>query len=163
MAQKSIETTYILPLIVFLLTFFPDTAMGQGLRFNGLDHHIDERTSYTVFGNRHPVFTDIVDISFKMQHYSDAEQGVILRMTNRNEPDVPAIILFYDGATDYHRFYVNIEKRRTALTLTFPKKVRGKESEWMNVDMHLMTDSDSIMLAVDRDTAYAAIDFCRKG
>lgn len=33
----------------------------------------------------------------------------------------------------------------------------------MNVDMHLMTDRDSIMLAVDRDTAYAAIDFCRKG
>lgn len=162
MAKKSIETTYILSIIVLLLTFLSDNAMGQGLRFNGLDYHIDERTSYTVFGNRHPAFTDIVDISFKMQHYSDAEQGVILRMTNRNEPDVPAIILFYDGATDYHRFYVNIEKRRTALTLTFPKKVRGKESEWMNVDMHLMTDRDSIMLAVDRDTAYAAIDFLQK-
>lgn len=142
---------------------FSAVSSGQGLRFNGLDCHIDERTSFTVFDNRHPTFADLVDISFKMQHYSDAERGVILRMTDRNEPDVPAIILFYDGATDYHRFYVNIEKRRTALTLTFPKRVRGKESEWMNVDMHLMTDRDSIMLAVDRDTAYAAIDFCRKG
>lgn len=66
MAKKSIETTYTLSIIVVLLTFFPDTAIGQGLRFNGLDYHIDERTSYTVFGNRHPVFTDI-DFSEKSE------------------------------------------------------------------------------------------------
>ena len=150
-------------LIIFTVQIvFSAVSSGQGLRFNGLDCHIDERTSFTVFDNRHPTFTDLVDISFKMQHYSDAERGVILRMTDRKEPDIPAIILFYDGATDEHRFYINIEKRRTALELTFPKKVKGKSSEWMNVDMHLMTDRDSIMLAVDRDTAYASIDFLRK-
>ncbi len=162
MAKNGIASTGSMLAVFFFLAVLSPIAKGQGLRFNGLDHHIEERTSFTVFANRHPAFTDLVDISFKMQHYSDAERGVVLRMTNRAEPDSPAIILFYDGATDHHRFYVNIEKKRTALTLTFPKKIKGQESEWMNVDMHLMTDRDSIMLAVDRDTAYASIDFLKR-
>lgn len=54
-------------LIIFTVQIvFSAVSSEQGLRFNGLDCHIDERTSFTVFDNRHPTFADLVDISFKM-------------------------------------------------------------------------------------------------
>ena len=64
-------------LIIFTVQIvFSAVSSGQGLRFNGLDCHIDERTSFTVFDNRHPTFTDLVDISFKMHVHTPHGESI---------------------------------------------------------------------------------------
>lgn len=132
---------------------------GQGLRFHGLETPIAERTSYNVFGQRIPTFNETVNIRFKLQTYMDAERGLIFRMQNKRNPDNVGWIMFYDGATDSHRFYINIENRNTALSLIFKKDTPGKTSEWMDVEFKLSTSKDSIMMKVGDHVVSEAFDF----
>ena len=136
----------------------PQTLSGQGLRFNGLERQIDERTSYRVFDRKRPAFNGDLSIKFKLQTYMDAEAGLIFRLQDSKRPEIPALILFYDGATDRHRFYVNIEKQRTAISLSFKKPHGGRTSGWMNVEFRLLTEDGMAMLSVDSDTVYASIN-----
>lgn len=141
---------------MLLFSLIPDIAEAQGLRFKGLEEAIDNRTSFSVFDSRTPSFEKELDIRFRFQSYRDAERGIIFRLADKKWEKDPAVILFYDGAMSDHRFYVNIENRLTAISLTIPRKEKGNVSEWLDVDFRLFLDRDTMMLAVDRDTAYAA-------
>lgn len=143
-------------LSMLLLTLTSGSVFGQGLKFKGLEEAIDNRTSYSVFDSRTPSFEKELDIKFRFQSYRDAERGIIFRLADKKSDNDPAVILFYDGAQSDHRFYLNIENRLTAISLTIPRKERGNASEWLDVDFRMYLDKDSMMLAVDRDTAFAA-------
>ena len=96
----------LLSAVTMLLSFFlPDIAEAQGLRFKGLETAIDERTSFTVFDNRTPTFENEFGIRFRFQSYRDAERGIIFRLEDKKAGTDPAVILFYDGAKNDHRFY----------------------------------------------------------
>lgn len=144
--------------VILFSAALPQTLSGQGLRFNGLERQIDERTSYRVFDRKRPAFNGDLSIKFKLQTYMDAEAGLIFRLQDSKRPEIPALILFYDGATDRHRFYVNIEKQRTAISLSFKKPHGGRTSGWMNVEFRLLTEDGMAMLSVDSDTVYASIN-----
>ena len=154
----------LLSAVTMLLSFFlPDIAEAQGLRFKGLETAIDERTSFTVFDNRTPTFENEFGIRFRFQSYRDAERGIIFRLEDRKAGTDPAVILFYDGAKNDHRFYVNIENRLTAISLTVPRKEKGNASEWLDVDFRMFLEKDTVMLAIDRDTVYAAYGISKNG
>ena len=94
----------ILPLIFCLVGIFP--ALSQGLKFTGLEQPIDKRTSYDVFGNLSPEFSDRVDIHFDMATYHESEIGYIFRIKNRHDSKV--YNLFYDGQGDERTVFIMV-------------------------------------------------------
>ena len=55
---------YCLSLAVLVSLVCPD-ALAQGLGFYGMSNKIDERTSYTVFGNKTICFKDSFQMEFE--------------------------------------------------------------------------------------------------
>ena len=161
--QNSGKFRILFAVTMLLFSLFPDISEAQGLRFKGLETAIDERTSFTVFDNRTPAFENEFDIRFRFQSYRDAERGIIFRLEDEKAGTDPAVILFYDGAKNDHRFYVNIENRLTAISLTVPRKEKGNASEWLDVDFRMFLEKDTMMLAIDRDTVYAAYGISKNG
>jgi len=90
------------------------SAIANGLKFNGSEHLIDDRTSYNVFCNKSPRFTDKLDVSFDISLLESSHYGYIVRIKNNEANKTFNLSCYIDGA--YTVFKFNEEGGRNLIT-----------------------------------------------
>jgi len=89
-------------LIIFLFINFH--AEANGLKFNGSEHLIDERTSYNVFCEKSPLFTNKLDISFDISLLESSHYGYIVRIKNNEANKTFNLSYYVEGASTVFKF-----------------------------------------------------------
>ncbi len=139
----------------------PFYASGQGLRFNGTECSIADRTGYYVFEKHSSTFRNILQMEFQMQTFPSAEKGYIFRIYDESDPEATPINLHYDGALNDHRFKLNLENIKILVSFEFSKDEDAYSSRWMDVLLLLDLDRDSVTLKIDNHIAKAKLPFKR--
>ena len=139
-----------------LCTILCSSAMGahihgQGIGFHGMDYKIDSRTSYSVFGDKPPVFYNDFTMEFDLQTRPPAEFGYFFRVKD-NSKSRRIWNLSYDSRGDSVTVRFNEEGRRSLIKATIPHE-KMKHLHWqpVKVDFDLAADSVSLFIA---DTCY---------
>jgi len=107
---------YISFLLIFFLSFHNNT-LASGLKFNGSERLIDERTSYDVFGNKSPVFNEKLDISFDISLLEPSHFGYIVRIKNNEANKTYNLSYYIDGSFTLFKF--NKEGGKNLITVKF--------------------------------------------
>lgn len=103
---------YIVVFLFLLLTF--NNSFASGLRFNGSEHVIDERTSYDVFCNKAPQFSDKLDISFDISLLEPSHYGYIVRIKNDKANKIYNLSYYISGTSTL--FKLNEEGGKNLIT-----------------------------------------------
>ena len=137
-------------------------APAQGMKFNGSECSIAERTGYSVFDRHSPTFSHLLKMEFRMQTYPEEKKGYIFRLYDKANPDAVPINLHYDGELGKHRFKLNLENIRILISMELPRKENAYPSEWLNVTLALNLDRDSVILQIDGHKEAAGLQFEKK-
>lgn len=129
-------------LIIYLLSVFLQ-LYGQGLKIQGNDFFIDDRSSYTVFEDTPPVFKDKLVFDFEIAPMNIREAfsiGYILRIKNE-EANTTYNILYNDQGGETV-FKLNHEGRDVLIVASLNKQ-KLYENQWikMHLDFDLLKDS----------------------
>ena len=138
------KINFLFPL-VFGLILLQSTQTG-GLKFNGSEHAINQRTSYDVFGNNQVEFSDHFEIDFNLSLSPATEIGYILRIKNKENDRI--FNLFYDGQGDQLIFKFN-ESNLIEANLDRDQLLN---KQWFDVKIAFGLAQDSIILSIDNET-----------
>lgn len=129
MIQRMFYAMRLSSYILFLSIFCCNTLIveAQGLQFRGNEYIIDDRTSYNVFQNIHPTFSDSLTISFDLSAEHNPNSGYILRIKTQ-DPSL-TFNLSYDSQSDYTIYTLNEEGKSTLLTIK-TKKEQTQSGAW---------------------------------
>lgn len=130
-------------IILLFLLYFPIHIYSQGLKIQGNDFFIDNRSSYTVFKGQPPLFRERLILNFEIAPQNIREAfsiGYILRIKNE-ETNTTYNILYNDQGHETV-FKLNHEGRDVLIENLFNKS-QLYEHQWikMNIDFDLLTDS----------------------
>ncbi|NDV68117.1 DNA-binding transcriptional activator [Dysgonomonas sp. 25] len=124
---------------------------SQGLRIKGNDHLIDERTSYSVFETKHPVFSDKLDISFEMAMPVPSTVGYIFRIKNEEDKYIYNLLINDQGSSIRFKFsHEGYDVKIDAL----PDPQKIQEQQWIKVYLSFDLKKDSLMLQINDDRYY---------
>ncbi|WP_080903189.1 kelch repeat-containing protein [Parabacteroides sp. Marseille-P3160] len=125
--------------LCFLISLMPVRVEAQGIKFNGNEKVIDERTSYSVFTGSSPIFKDILDISFDLSLPGPSDVGYIFRLKT---PETPEIYnLFLNNAGDSIQFKFNIEGKQSLLTANLKRNKAKNHLLHVNLFFNLVENS----------------------
>lgn len=148
MPAKLLSTIIIL--IGYLLT--SEGSFAQGLKFHGGEQSIDNRTSYNVFENTAPSFSDRLDIEFDLALYPETQIGYIIRI--KNSDDKKIYNLFYDGQGSNIIFKFNKEGHNSLITAEIDRQ-QMSDANWSRMKISLDLANDSVKLTI-LDRTFAA-------
>lgn len=144
--QKSIY------IFLFLCLFHVQAVFPEGLRFHGNSYPIDQRTSYTVFGERPVTFTEQCTISFRLSLYMTESIGNIVRIKSAENGRI--FNLFYDGYGEDHLLLFNEEGRNNLIHVEL-KKSQYPPREWFQIALSFDLTNNLITLTIG-DSTYQA-------
>jgi two-component SAPR family response regulator len=139
----------VLYIIVFLIFLISQGSFIGGLRFQGNDHQIDQRTTYNVFDNKSVAFEKSFDIEFNLSLYPDMQMGYIVRIKNRNNDKV--YNLFYAETDSNALFRFNAEGRSSLITAIMDKEELFSK-HWFKMNISFDLDNKSLKLTIDDQT-----------
>lgn len=142
-------------IIILLSVLFPFFAFTQGLKIQGNNFFIDNRTCYTVFDQVQPVFKDklVLDFEIALQDLSGAfATGYILRIKNEEENTTYNILYKDQGNTAVFNF--NHEGKDVLISAEINKD-QLYIHPWMNFQISFDIRKDSLMLKINNDCFYA--------
>lgn len=138
-------------IITAILSLIPVVIYSQGLKIKGNDHFIDERTSFSVFDTKRPVFSEKLDISFEMAVPFSSSIGYVLRIKNEKTGYIYNLLVNDQGESMLFKF--SNEGYRVKIEATpDPKKI--KEQRWIKILMSFDLKKDSLMLQINDDKYY---------
>ena len=108
------------------------TSHARGLRFQGLDKPIDERTSLHIVPGLGTV-RDSLTVSFSIRSYQENRYGQLARIPLGKDHTSPTVVLLYDGSGSYHLFRAIWEGRRIVAEVAIEKDRQGNPSQWIPV------------------------------
>lgn len=120
-----------------------------GLKFHGSEQPINQRTSYSVFGDEPVEFSKSFDIAFSLSLYPTTEFGYILRIKNRESNRI--FNLFYDGQGANPTFRFNEEGKDNLIAAVMDKDALPY-MDWFTVKIAFDLVGDSIHLTIDDQT-----------
>ncbi len=121
------------------------SAQAQGLKFQGMDHRINERTSYDVFGGKHVRLDGKMDISFSMCTYKEADFGYILRIIDGGKTGIIWNLSYDRGDNIVLR--LNEEGRFSLIKAEIPA-AEIQAMHWVDVGLRFDSVCDSVFLSV---------------
>lgn len=124
------------------------SAFSQGLRIQGNDYVIDERTSYSVFEERQPTFRHELNLRFEIspQELSgDYARGYVLRIKNVVENTTYNIL--YNGQGENAVFNFNYEGKDVLITAELDKTILY-EQHWVPFHLSFDLERDSLTLQI---------------
>lgn len=133
----------------FLLIYFlllNTNTFASGLRFNGSEHLIDERTSYDVFSHKSPLFSEKLDISFDISLLEPSHFGYIVRIKNNEANKTYNLSYYIDGSFTLFKF--NKEGGKNLITV----RLRNEELQklhWFRVSIAFDSKKHSLSLALN--------------
>lgn len=133
---------------IFTITaFFCERAIAQGLRFNGLEKTIEERTSVDIRGLRSRICDDSLCVAFDFKLFEEAQLGYIFQLKTGKSGKSPTINLFYEGDVGRSVMRVIYEGRRFITSVNLPGE--GHRGMWMRLRMRLDPRKDSVYLKIE--------------
>ncbi|WP_163326076.1 Kelch repeat-containing protein [Draconibacterium mangrovi] len=138
-------------LIIVLLNF--QGSFLRGLKFNGGEVPIAERTSYNVFDDSNIAFSDSFDIDFDLSLYPPTLIGYIIRIKNTESDKI--FNLFYDGQGPDLVFRFN-QEGKSSLIIARMSKEYLLNTYWFNMKISFDLKNDSISLKINDQTFSAA-------
>ncbi|MDR2949936.1 MAG: DNA-binding transcriptional activator [Prevotella sp.] len=129
---------------LFIFTLLPINILAQGLKFYGNECLINERTSYTVFDDVSPTFSDKLTIGFDMSFLEPSHVGYILRIKNK-EANTIYNLSFDSEGKDIVSFKLN-EEGRSNLIVANLDKADLFEHHWLHILISFDMREDSITL-----------------
>ena len=162
------RSKYFLALIAIFCAFAP--AFAQGLKFQGMDKRIAERTSYDVFGDKRVRLDGRLSICFSMCTYNTSDFGYILRITDQGESGSIWNLSYDRGQSLTMRLN---EEGRFSLIKAELDKENLPPLRWVDVKLEFNSHKDSVYLSLgDKvfaekadlpDTFFPKIQFGRSG
>lgn len=144
---------YIFLYIICLI--IPNSVSAYGLRFRGADYPIDKRTSYRVFENNFPTYSDYFDLQFDMALYPSIDIGYVVNI--RDEKRNQAFNMFFDMRGDNAQFCLNQEGKNVLIALSVDKLEMTK-NHWFKVKIAFNLKQDKITFRVhDKEKTYSGI------
>jgi len=132
--------------VLLFLGFIPLQASSPGgLKFHGSEQPIDKRTSYNVFGDKTPQFSEYFDVEFNLSLYPTTAFGYIVRIKNKQSDRI--YHLFYDGQGEYLTFKFNEEGKNNLIVANLNKE-ELLNMHWFKVKISFGLKSDSIKLRI---------------
>jgi len=125
----------------------------RGLKFNGGEVAIAERTSYNVFDDTKIAFRDSFDIDFDLSLYPPTLIGYIIRIKNTESNKI--FNLFYDGQGSDLVFRFN-QEGKSSLIIARMSKEALLNTYWFNMKITFDLENDSISLKIHDQTFSAA-------
>ncbi|QDH77935.1 DNA-binding transcriptional activator [Echinicola soli] len=129
---------------IILQSFF-----NGGLKFQGNEQAINQRTSYTIFGEHDAKFPDHFDIDFSLSLSPVEEIGYILRVKTGVNNRI--FNLFYDSQGDNIVFKFN-EEGKTNLIVAKMDRTQLFNHQWFDMKISFDLIGDSITLTIDNKT-----------
>ncbi|NDV64796.1 kelch repeat-containing protein [Bacteroides sp. 224] len=143
----------------FLLPFlfFPIVAFAQGVRIQGNDFLIDERSSYNIFSEVQPVFRNQFILDFEIapmniREASGTDIGYILRIKNKEKNTTYNI--FYNDQGGRTVFKFNHEGRDVLITSSFDRQAL-RENQWIKMHLEFDLQKDSLLWQINDERFYA--------
>ncbi|NDV60320.1 DNA-binding transcriptional activator [Bacteroides sp. 519] len=140
------------PIIIFIYLFYiPLQLFSQGLKIQGNDYFIDNRSSYNVFSDATPVFKERLTLSFQVAPMSISNAfsiGYILRIKNE-EANTTYNILYNDQGHET-LFRLNHEGRDVLITALINKEKLYK-NQWINMSLDFDLITDSVTFSINED------------
>lgn len=133
-------------LIICLLASNMHT-FANGLRFNGSEHLIDERTSYDVFCEKAPLFSDKLDVTFDISLLEPSHFGYIVRIKNKEANKTYNLSYYIDGASTV--FKLNEEGGKNLIT-TKLNNDKLQKLHWFKVSIIFDMQKHSLSLGLDK-------------
>jgi hypothetical protein len=133
--------------ILLILGFTPVHAQSLGgLKFHGSERSIDQRTSYNVFGEKAPEFSNNFDVEFDLSLYATTQFGYILRI--KNDENNSIYNLFYDGQGGSLVFRLNEEGKSILLT-SYIEREELLNQHWFRMKISFDLKNDSIIVSIN--------------
>jgi len=133
-------------LIIIILCLFPLRGISQGLQFYSNIVSISDRTSYEVFANRSPTFTDKLSISFDLSLSNNNDFGYIFWLKDiENKISYSLTIANYSEELNQLKF--NIQGEENLITMNLNKSDLGN-GRWQTITINLFSNSDSVSIRV---------------
>lgn len=130
-------------------------ASPGGLKFYGSEQPIDQRTSYTVFGDNTVRFSNSFTVAFNLALYPVTEIGYIIRIKNRDDNRI--YNLFYDGQGNNLTFRFN-EEGKNNLIVADMNREEFLNMPWVKMKIEFNLKGDSINLTIHNRTFSARAD-----
>lgn len=124
-----------------------------GLKFHGSEQPINQRTSYNVFGDKTPEFSEQFTIEFNLSLYRTTEFGYIIRIKNKESNRI--YNLLYDGQGDQLTFKFN-EEGKSNLIVANLNRDNLLNLHWFKMKIAFDLQVDSIKLTIHNQTFSAA-------
>lgn len=140
---------YFFYIFLFVFTLLPINVFSQGLKFYGNECLINDRTSYTVFDNISPTFSDQLIIDFDISFLEPSHVGYILRIKNK-EANTIYNLSFDSEGSDIVSFKLN-EEGKNSLILANLDKTGLFDHHWNHVLISFDMRADSITLKFNDD------------
>lgn len=134
-----------------LLLFFPLNIYSQGLRFHGNESVINERTSYSVFENGSPSFSDKLVISFELSLLPPSNVGYIFRLKD-TDLNITYNLMYDNEGRENTVFKFNEEGRNNLITTIF-KKDELSNCQWVSISLSFDLQQDSMVLKINGEEA----------
>lgn len=132
-----------------IILFFPLNIFSQGLRFHGNESLINDRTSYSVFENSSPSFSEKLVINFNLSLLPESNVGYILRLKDTNKNTTYNLMYDNEGG-DNTVFKFNEEGRNNLITILF-KKEELANCQWVSISLSFDLKEDSMILSVNEN------------
>ena len=121
-------------------------ALAQGLGFYGMSNKIDERTSYTVFGNKTICFKDSFQMEFELSPEMPSDFGYFFRVKDAGESH-KIWNLSYDSRADSIVIRLNEEGRHSLIRAVIPSE-DIKPLHWTRVKLVMDFSHKNVSLEV---------------
>lgn len=147
-AMPSFVKSWFLVFLVFGFTPLLATSPG-GLKFQGSEHPINKRTSYSVFGDKTVQFSNYFTLEYNLALYPTTEIGYILRIKNKESNRI--YNLFYDGQGSNLNFRFNEEGKNNLIAATLDR-TELLSAPWFKIKILFDLKNDSIKLIIHNKT-----------
>lgn len=124
-------------------------VFSQGLGFQSNDSPIGERTSYTVFGNNLPTFTNTLAISFDLYLANKKGLGYIFRLNDSHSAKTYSLKSFIKD-NQPSELYFNIESEANKIKVNRHPD-RSARGQWMHINLLFDMVADSAVLMIDSE------------
>ena len=132
-------------IVLFLVVFLNCLqGRGQGLQFNSNDSLLAKRTSYQVFKNDPPTFSEHLYINFDLSLWDNEHLGYIINITDSKNNSY-SLSSIYTGAP-FLNFNIDSKSNKIKIPLTLSQL---KKRNWMPVKMDLDLKANTVKLFIN--------------
>ena len=131
--------------LLLLLSMF---AHAQGLRFEGSDHPIAQRTSLHVPAKGGFPIRGEMTVRFDFMMFPGVRNGYLFRLQSGGKGQHPTIDFFYDGVASDNDFELIWTGQRFISSLRIPKTELDPLRQWTRIEVTLDARRDSVHLRI---------------